>query len=91
MNLYNAPSLRYVGHVSHPHVNGGQPLSMFEPVAPEGRPSINTLEGRNAIADKYNRKAFLDVFGREPSCTAELRAWEASHFSNDFRWEGITV
>lgn len=88
-DLFSAPGLCYVGDVSDPHVNHGQSLPMFEPVAPEGRPDINTLEGWNAMADKYNRKAFLDVFGREPSCTSELRAWESSYFASDFKWEGI--
>ena len=42
------PGLRFVGYASHPRVNHGEPLPLFEPVAPKDRPSINTVEGRNA-------------------------------------------
>lgn len=59
MSPYNAPSLRYVGHVSHPHVSDGKPLPVFEPVAPAGCPDINTLEGWTALANKYNSIAFV--------------------------------
>ncbi len=90
MDLYDAPGLRYVGHVSHPHVSGGKPLPVFEPVAPVDRPSINALEGWTALANKDNTMAFRDVFGREPVCDAELRAWGDSHFSKDFRWKTDT-
>ena len=90
MNPLNVPGLRYVGHVSHPRVNHGEPLPLFEPVAPEGCPDINTPEGCTAFANKYNSKAFRQVFGRDPVCTTELRAWENSHFSKDFRWDGST-
>lgn len=44
-NPFDTPGLRYVGEYSHPQVNHGQPLPVFEPVAPAGRPSINSLEG----------------------------------------------
>lgn len=70
-----------------PHVSNGKPLPVFEPVIPEGRPDINTLEGWNTLANKANRRAFAADFGREPVCDAELRAWEHSHFSKDFEWD----
>ena len=87
MSPYNAPGLRYVGHVSHPHVSDGKSLPVFEPVAPTGQPDINTLEGWTALTNKYNSIAFRDIFGRDPICIAELRAWEDSHFSKDFEWD----
>lgn len=75
-NPYNATSgLRYVRHISHPQVNDGQFLPLFEPVAPEGRPSINTLEGWNKCADDGNRRAFISTNGREPKSKEELYAW----------------
>lgn len=85
-DLFKASGLRYVGHVSHERVKHGQPLPCFEPVALPGQPDINTAEGCLAFANKYNSKAFYEIFGREPMCEAELRAWEDSHFSKDFRW-----
>lgn len=88
-NPFDVPGLRYVGQVSHPQVNNGEPVPQFEPVAPEGKLSINTLEGWNKYATEGNRRAFYQVFGRKPVCDAELRAWEKSDFSKDFRWEGI--
>lgn len=73
----------------HPDVGGGKPLPVIEPVAPEDRPGINTVEGRTDLANRTNRWAFVRVFGREPVCDAELRAWEDSNFDEDFQWEGI--
>ena len=70
---FEAPGLRYVEHISHPQVN--QPLPVFEPVEPEGRPSINTLEGWTAAADRVNRKSFIAANGREPKNREELYAW----------------
>ncbi len=72
---FNAPGLRYMGDLTHSHVNHGQPLPVFESVAPEGRPSINTLEGWNAAADRVNRKSFISANGREPKNKEELDAW----------------
>ena len=74
-NLFNAPGLRYVGEYSHPQVNHGQSLPVFEPVAPEGRPSINTIEGWNKFAEEGNRKSFISANGREPKNREELYAW----------------
>ena len=88
LDLYNAPGLRYVGYVSHRQVNHGQALPMFEPIPIEGRPDINTLEGWNKLATENNRREFAWLFGRDPICDEELRAWMDSHFSKDFRWEG---
>ena len=86
MNLCNVPGLRCAGHISHPNVNGGQPVPLYKPVDRPG--GINTLEGWNKFAAESNNRAFFQVFGRKPVCDAELRAWEKSDFSNDFRWEG---
>ena len=72
---FKAPGLRYVEHISHPQINNGQPLPVFEPVAPEGRPSINTFEGWNASADRANRRSFISANGREPQNREELYAW----------------
>lgn len=74
-NPYEASGLCYVGEYSDQRVNNGQPLAVFEPVAPEGRPSINTLEGWKAAADRVNRKSFISANGREPENDAELSAW----------------
>lgn len=87
MDLFNVPGLRHVGYTSHPRVNHGQPLPLFEPVAPEGRLSINTPEGWNTAADRHNRRSFAIMFGRKPVCAAELRAWEDTDFSKDFQWQ----
>ena len=91
MNPFNISGLRYVGYTSNPRVNNGQPVPLFEPVTLVGRPSINTMEGWNVTADKHNRRSFAKVFGREPVCTDELRAWEESHFSKDFQWGGTKL
>ena len=91
MDLFNTPGLRYAGALSHPHVNGGEPVPVFEPVVLPGQSDINTLEGWNAQADKANSKSFRRVFGRDPVCKAEQRAWECSHFSKDFQWAEDSV
>ena len=72
---FNAPGLRYVGEYSHPQVNHGQSLPVFEPVEPKDRPSINSLEGWNAAADAANRRAFVSANGREPKNRDELYTW----------------
>lgn len=87
MRNVNMPGMRYLGHVSHEQVNQGQPVPVFEPAAPAGRPSINTREGWNAVAERANTRAFTQAFGRSPVCPAELKAWERSGFSTSFRWD----
>ena len=72
---FKAPGLRYAGEYSHPQVNHGQPLPVFEPVAPKDRPSINSLEGWKASADAENRRSFISANGREPKSSEELYAW----------------
>ena len=74
-NPFEVPNLRYVGEYSHPQVNHGQPLPMFEPVAPEGRPSINTLDGWIKYADEGNRREFISANNREPINKEELHTW----------------
>lgn len=82
------PYAEFVGMFSDSKINNGQELPLFKSAPPKNRPGINTLEGWNALCKKNNTKVFIDIFGREPSCDAELRAWYDSHFSSDFRWEG---
>ena len=83
-DLYGRPGLRFVGEMSHPQVNRGRPIPVFEPVAPHDRPSINTLEGWNSLAERpenlYSRAAavqYLEAHGREATeeAIAEYRDW----------------
>ena len=74
-NPFEASCLRYVEYTSHPQVNNGQPLPVFEPVKPEAHPSINTLDGWNALSDAQNRRAFVSANGREPESRDELYTW----------------
>jgi hypothetical protein len=53
---FNSPALQFDGHISHPQINNGQPLPLFQPVAPEGRPSINTLDGWNQLVAETERR-----------------------------------
>ena len=83
------PGAEFLGMYTDPHVNYGAPTPIFtSKPRTDGRPSINTPEGWNALTDRVNRRAFVHEFGREPSCDAELYAWEESNFTKDFRWEG---
>lgn len=84
INPFNNQGMCCVGEVSHPQINDGRPLPLFEPASPSNRPSINAVEGWNAAAEKANSRAFFQVFGRYPTCNAELMAWEDSHFSKNF-------
>ena len=71
--MIQIPGTVYIGQAAHPHVNGGQAVPHF---APADRPnSINTMDGWNALADRVNRRSFLQVNGREPVDDAELRCW----------------
>lgn len=56
MNKSNIHGLRLVGTVSNPYVNHGELLPLYEPITPEGRPSINTVEGWNALCEAQERK-----------------------------------
>ena len=90
-NPYEAPGLQYIGHVSHPQVNYGQPLPVFEPKAPVDGPSINTEEGWALFHKRMTEENcvyFLQAFGRDPICIEEVEAWERSYFVKDFIWEG---
>lgn len=84
INPFNRQGMRGVGEVSHPQINDGRPLPLFEPVSPKDRPSINTMEGWNAAAEKANSLAFLQAFGRYPTSPAELRSWVDSLLYKDF-------
>ena len=74
-NPFDIPELRYVGDISCEDVNDGAPMPLFEPVEPENRPSINTLEGCNKLAAEINRRSFVSANGRKPESEAELNAW----------------
>lgn len=50
------PGLRLVGQIQNPYVNGGAALPLYEMVAPEGKLSINTVEGWNALCEAQDRK-----------------------------------
>lgn len=75
MNSHNIPGLTYIGEISNPAVNNGQALPFFECKEPTERPSINTVEGWNALCRKQDRKHFVRVFGREPVDDSELDAY----------------
>ena len=55
-NPFDIPGLRYVGQVSSEEVNDGKPIPLFESVELEDRPSINTLEGWNRLAEEQERR-----------------------------------
>lgn len=74
-NPFDIPELRYVGDISCEDVNDGAPMPLFEPVEPEDRPNINTLEGCNRLAAEINRRSFVSANGRKPESEAELNAW----------------
>ena len=77
-NPFEAPCMRYIGDVSNENIEGcteGRLLPLFELVEPEDRPSINTLEGWNKLADERNRRSFISATGRKPQNDAELNAW----------------
>lgn len=88
MEQFNITGMRCIGQVVNTKVNGGRPVPLFEPVPPAGRPSINTMEGWNAAAERANTRAFNQVFGRNPACSDELMAWERSGFDRSFSWAG---
>ena len=67
------PGMTYIGQVSHPDINAGQPVPIF--TSDERANSINTLEGWNALAGRQNRKSFISAHGREPESGDELEAW----------------
>lgn len=74
-DLFTSAGIKYAGTVSHPQVNHGAPLPLFVTVPPANRPGINTPEGWNALADKYNREFFVYKNGREPENREELYSW----------------
>lgn len=71
--MIQIPGTVYIGQISHPNVNGGQPVPHFAPASCPN--SINTMGGWNALADRVNRRSFLHANGREPVDDAELRSW----------------
>lgn len=76
MNPFELPGLSFVGYIKTNNINHGAPIPLFDPAPPpDGRASINTLEGWTVAADKQNRKSFKTVHGREPVNQAELDAW----------------
>ena len=67
------PGMIYIGQVSHPDINAGQPVPIF--TSDKRANSINTLEGWNALAARQNRKSFISAHGRAPDSDDELNAW----------------
>ena len=84
INPFNCQGMCCVSEVAHPQINDGRPLPLFDPASPKDRPSINTMEGWNAAAEKANNRAFLQAFGRYPTSPAELRSWVDSLLHKDF-------
>ena len=73
------PGVEFVGMHIDPRVNHGAPTPIFTSKPPaDGHPSINTVEGWNAAADRINRRSFVFAFGREPKNDAEVDAWVMS-------------
>lgn len=70
------PGIEFVGMYSNPHVNSGTPTPVFtsKPRA-DGKPSINTLEGWNVMAQRINHRSFVQAHGREPKDQDELDLW----------------
>ena len=71
--MREAVCIRYVGVVIN--TNNGQVIPRFESVEPADRPSINTLEGWNSVADRGNYRAFVAAHDREPVDQDELNCW----------------
>jgi len=79
-----------VGQIANRSVNNGAPVPLFQTAEPEGRPDINSKEGWNKIAREANQRVFADMFGRQPVCDDELKAWVKSKFEKTFCWKGNT-
>ncbi len=61
MNIINTLSgLRCIGTAKDPHCNGGTELPLYEPAAPRGKLSINTLEGWNALCSKIKHPQLIE-------------------------------
>lgn len=75
---FKFPGLRYVEDISIEGINNGDPLPLFEFVAPKGRPGINTCEGWERACEENNTRAFVREFGREPDNYNEVRKWVSS-------------
>ena len=52
-----SPRMQMVGMVSHPVVNNGAPVPVYENIRDESRPDINTLEGWNQKSREINSHA----------------------------------
>ena len=61
----NMKGLVFVGTISNPHINGGAELPLYEIAVSEGKLSINTLQGWNALCDRADRRALEN---REDVC-----------------------
>lgn len=56
MNIINTlPGLCCIGTVNDSHYNDGVELPLYEPAAPRGKLSINTLEGWNALCSRIKQ------------------------------------
>lgn len=72
---FKFPGLRYVEDISIEGINNGEPLPLFECIAPKDRPGINTREGWMRACIERNTQAFRDEFGREPLNYEEVQSW----------------
>lgn len=73
---FHLPGAVFAGMCSNSRVNGGQSVPLFEPKGrTDGKPSINTREGWNALCREGNRHSFILANGREPANDAEVDAW----------------
>ena len=51
------PGLVFAGYTADPRVNGGQPVPLYELAErTDGKPSINTVEGWNALVEEQERR-----------------------------------
>lgn len=85
MNVPKISGLVYISEFSNPHVNGGQPLPLYD-FAPrtDGKPDINTLEGWDRMRHDFAARDLRKQLSREPDeveIQAEMKrnAAEARH------------
>ena len=69
------PGCIFAGYTEHPDINDGKPFPLFEPIMPKDRPSINTLDGWNAMVNAQNLRYFRRRYGRDPHNDEELQRY----------------
>lgn len=71
------PGLVFAGYTSHPQVNGWQPVPLYDfAERTDGRPSINTTEGWNALAAENAVHNFCKTFGKDPPSAEAAVQWQ---------------